>query len=233
MSEISRAALFGKLNPLVYKTIEGATLFCKLRGNPYVELVHWLTQLLRRPNDSDTAGDRAPLSMTTPPALARDITVALDKPAARLDLVCLTSPSTSRTRSSAPGSTARCRYGDGAVRSGYLLLGILRTNSLRNALIAISRRVRSRSTRCAGCWCAGCRAADSRCAPHRHRTAASRRPRRARSRSRCARRSRTKRGRAARQLVEGDRDVAGERGGVDLIVAVRSPCMSESLVSSS
>ena len=38
MAEISRAALFGKLNPLAYKAIEGATVFCKLRGNPYVEL---------------------------------------------------------------------------------------------------------------------------------------------------------------------------------------------------
>ena len=38
MSEISRVALFGKLNSLGYKAIEGATVFCKLRGNPYVEL---------------------------------------------------------------------------------------------------------------------------------------------------------------------------------------------------
>ena len=42
MPEISRTALFGKLNPLAYKAIEGATVFCKMRGNPYVELVHWL-----------------------------------------------------------------------------------------------------------------------------------------------------------------------------------------------
>ena len=33
MSEISRAALFGKLNSLAYKAIEAATVFCKLRGN--------------------------------------------------------------------------------------------------------------------------------------------------------------------------------------------------------
>jgi type VI secretion system protein VasG len=44
MSEISRLALFGKLNPLLFKSLEGATVFCKLRGNPYVELVHWLHQ---------------------------------------------------------------------------------------------------------------------------------------------------------------------------------------------
>ena len=47
MSEISRTALFGKLNPLAYKAIEGATVFCKMRGNPYVELEHWFAQLLQ------------------------------------------------------------------------------------------------------------------------------------------------------------------------------------------
>ena len=52
MTEISRAALFGKLNPIAYRAIEGATVFCKLRGNPYVELVHWLHQILQAP-DSD------------------------------------------------------------------------------------------------------------------------------------------------------------------------------------
>ena len=52
MSEISRVALFGKLNSLGYKAIEGATVFCKLRGNPYVELVHWIQQILQNP-DSD------------------------------------------------------------------------------------------------------------------------------------------------------------------------------------
>src|SRR5262245_65831523 len=52
MSEISRTALFGKLNSLAYKAIEGATVFCKLRGNPYVELVHWIQQMLQTP-DSD------------------------------------------------------------------------------------------------------------------------------------------------------------------------------------
>ena len=34
MGEISRVALFGKLNSLAYKAMEGATVFCKLRGNP-------------------------------------------------------------------------------------------------------------------------------------------------------------------------------------------------------
>ena len=49
MSEIARVALFGKLNPLAYKAIESATVFCKMRGNPYVELVHWVAQLVQTP----------------------------------------------------------------------------------------------------------------------------------------------------------------------------------------
>src|SRR5260370_35926464 len=52
MSEISRVALFGKLNSLGYRAIESATVFCKMRGNPYVELIHWLHQLLQQ-QDSD------------------------------------------------------------------------------------------------------------------------------------------------------------------------------------
>ena len=52
MTEISRVSLFGKLNSVGYKAIESATVFCKMRGNPYVELVHWLHQILQL-QDSD------------------------------------------------------------------------------------------------------------------------------------------------------------------------------------
>ena len=46
MAEISRATLFGKLNPLMFKSAEGAVTFCKLRGNPHVDLSHWLFQIV-------------------------------------------------------------------------------------------------------------------------------------------------------------------------------------------
>ena len=52
MSNISRMALFSKLNATAFKSVEGATVLCKLRGNPYVELVHWLVQILQQ-DDSD------------------------------------------------------------------------------------------------------------------------------------------------------------------------------------
>ena len=50
MTEISRVALFGKLNKVGYQAVEGATVFCKMRGNPYVEIIHWLAQLVQVDN---------------------------------------------------------------------------------------------------------------------------------------------------------------------------------------
>ncbi len=77
MTEINRAALFGKLNPLAYKAIEGATVFCKLRGNPYVEFVHWLHQVL---NNQDSDIHRLVRHFEIDASrLASDITATLDK----------------------------------------------------------------------------------------------------------------------------------------------------------
>ena len=76
MSEISRAALFGKLNSLGYKAIEAATVFCKLRGNPHVEMAHWLFQILQN-QDSDF--HRIIRHYEVDPArLASDLTRSLD-----------------------------------------------------------------------------------------------------------------------------------------------------------
>src|SRR5689334_8661629 len=77
MSEISRANLFAKLNELCYRAIESATLFCKLRGNPYVELVHWLHQLLQL-QDSDLPRILRHFEVDSA-RLAKDLTAALDR----------------------------------------------------------------------------------------------------------------------------------------------------------
>ena len=77
MAEISRVKLFGKLNALGYKAIEAATVFCKMRGNPYVELVHWITQLLET-QESDLQAIVRHYGLD-PSALARDVTATLDR----------------------------------------------------------------------------------------------------------------------------------------------------------
>ena len=77
MSEISRTALFGKLNSLAYKAIEGATVFCKMRGNPYVELEHWFAQLLQA-QDSDLHRVIQHYGLDVS-VIAKDMTAALDR----------------------------------------------------------------------------------------------------------------------------------------------------------
>src|SRR5258708_12481420 len=77
MAEIKRSILFGKLNSLAYKAMEGATVFCKMRGNPYVELVHWLHQVLQT-NDSDVLRIIKHFSLDSS-RLAADVIAALDK----------------------------------------------------------------------------------------------------------------------------------------------------------
>ena len=112
MSEISRVALFGKLNPLAYKAIEGATVFCKLRGNPYVELVHWLAQLLQT-QDSDLHRVDPALRARHLGAVAQGHDGRARPPAARRDRDLRLLARTSRTRSS-----ARWVYALAAVRRG-------------------------------------------------------------------------------------------------------------------
>src|SRR5579862_2649178 len=77
MAEIKRAVLFGKLNTLAYKALESATVFCKMRGNPYVELAHWLHQLLQTP-DSDL-GRILKYFEVDPSRFASDLIASLDR----------------------------------------------------------------------------------------------------------------------------------------------------------
>ena len=137
MSEISRVASFGKLNRTAYKGIESATVFCKLRRNPYVELVHWLHQLVQA-TDSDL--ERIIKHFEIEPArLAKDVTDALER---------LPRGATSITDLSEQVETAVERgwvyatlmFGGAQIRTGHLLVGILKTTSLRNTLLGISRQ---------------------------------------------------------------------------------------------
>jgi len=135
MGEISRTALFGKLNSVGYKAIEAATVFCKLRGNPYVELAHWFHQLLQL-QDSDLHRIIRQFSLE-PARLARDLTDALDR---------LPRGSTSITDLSSHVEEAVERgwvygslmFGEHQVRTGYLVIGILKTPSLRQVLLGLS-----------------------------------------------------------------------------------------------
>ncbi len=138
MTDISRVALFGKLNSLCYRAIEGATVFCKLRGNPYVELIHWYHQILQL-QDSDVHRilRHAELNFS---ALAKDMTAALDRlprgATAISDLSAHVEEATERG-----WVFATLMFGEAQVRSGHLLLGCLKTPGLRNALLSMSKEL--------------------------------------------------------------------------------------------
>ncbi|MDD5367124.1 MAG: type VI secretion system ATPase TssH [Gallionellaceae bacterium] len=135
MSEISRVSLFGKLNPLAYKAVEGATVFCKLRGNPYVELVHWLHQIFQS-QDSDMHRIIKHFEIDAS-RLVADMTTALDALPRGATAISDFSPNIEEAveRGWVFGTLM---FGEGAVRTGHLLVGGMKTPTLRNALLAIS-----------------------------------------------------------------------------------------------
>src|SRR5687767_4537035 len=137
MSEISRATLFGKLNSLAFKAIEGATIFCKLRGNPYVELVHWIQQILQT-QDSDLHRIVRKFELDVS-RLAKDVTDSLDRLPRGATAIMDFSPHVESTVERG-WVYATLMFGESRVRTGHLVVGILQTPSLRNALYAISRQ---------------------------------------------------------------------------------------------
>jgi type VI secretion system protein VasG len=137
MTEISRAALFGKLHPVAYRALEGATVFCKLRGNPYVELVHWIHQILTT-QDSDL--HRIVRHFELDPArLAGDVTAALDRLPRGASAISDLAPQVDEAVERG-WVFATLMFGATQVRTGHLVLGALKTPTLRNALAAISRQ---------------------------------------------------------------------------------------------
>ena len=132
---ISRRALFGKLNLTLFRGIESATAFAKLRGNPYVELTHWIHQLWQL-NDSDLHRVCRHYQVDAQ-AVEKDLTSALSG---------LPSGATSLNDFSHHVEAAIERawvlssleFSDRRVRSAWLLAALVQTPELRRVLLGIS-----------------------------------------------------------------------------------------------
>jgi type VI secretion system protein VasG len=137
MPDISRTTSFGKLNSLAYKAIEGATVFCKMRGNPFVELPHWFVQILNNP-DSDLHRIVRHYNLDTA-AIASDLTQALDRLPRGASSISDISQfiDTAVERGWVYGSLM---FGENQVRTGHLIVGMLKTPSLRGALMGLSKQ---------------------------------------------------------------------------------------------
>lgn len=136
MAEIKRSTLFGKLNPLGYKSVEAATIFCKMRGNPYVETVHWLHQLLQQP-DSDVLRISKHFGLDAG-RLATDLVATLDRLPRGATSISDFSPhiETALQQAYLYGTLL---FGEYQVRTGFLLVAFLKTDSLRNMFLGLSR----------------------------------------------------------------------------------------------
>jgi type VI secretion system protein VasG len=136
MAEIKRTALFGRLGTLAYKAMESATVLCKMRGNPYVELIHWLQQVLQLP-DSDIHRIVKYASLDTS-RVAADLTASLDKLPRGATAISDFSPHLEEAVERG-WLFASLLYSEPRVRTGHMVLGMLKTPGLRNVFTGISR----------------------------------------------------------------------------------------------
>lgn len=135
MSDISRAKLYSRLNPVAYKAIEGATVFCKLRGNPYVELVHWFHQLLQEEHTDVHAIIKA--YGLEPGRMAREITQALDRlPRGASSIADLSSHVDEVVERAWVYATLV--FDRLQVRTGHIVLAMLKSPQLSHLLLTIS-----------------------------------------------------------------------------------------------
>ncbi|HDR8952800.1 type VI secretion system ATPase TssH [Burkholderia vietnamiensis] len=132
---ISRQTLFGKLGVQLYRGIESATSFCKLRGNPFVELVHWLHQLLQQPDgDLQRIVRHASIDRN---ALERDFARALAALPAGASSI---SDFSWHIESAIERAwvLATLEYDDRRVRGAWLIAALVSTPDLRRVLLSIS-----------------------------------------------------------------------------------------------
>src|SRR5260221_12845005 len=107
-----------------------------MRGNPYVELVHWLHQILQQ-QDSDLHRIIKHFNLDAS-RLAKDVVDALDRlPRGASSISDLSSHVEDAVERGWVFGTLM--FGDSQVRTGHLVVGMMKTSTLRNALLAISR----------------------------------------------------------------------------------------------
>lgn len=135
MASIKRTALFGKLNSICYHSVEGATVFCKMRGNPYVEMVHWVQQLVQgNDNDWSKLFDHFKIDRSR---MAEQITQSLDELPRGATAISDFSPHLEESVKQA-WVFSTLLFGYSHIRSGTLMYALLETPSLKQLLLKIS-----------------------------------------------------------------------------------------------
>ncbi len=136
MPDFKRTTLFGKLNSLAFKAADSAMTFCKMRGNPSFELVHWLHAIVQQPQ-SDLAILLKHYGADSS-RLASDFTTALDKLPRGASGISEFSIYFDEVIKQA-WTYATLLYGESQVRTGHILLAMMKTATLQSILMQISR----------------------------------------------------------------------------------------------
>lgn len=133
MTELSRAALFGRLGTLAYRAIESGTTLGKVRGHAGIGLAHWLLQILQF-DDSDLHRISAHVGFDAA-AIAGELTLALERlPCSQGQALDLSSDVLDAAQRG--WMYASLMYGAEQVRTGHLLIGMVASPALRRALTA-------------------------------------------------------------------------------------------------
>lgn len=136
MTDIGLETVTGKLNAIGFETIAKAHRQAKGFGNRYVELAHWLDQMLAKSNsDVDLTADHFNLDRAR---LLADIGRAVDG----LNKNQTETPQYSGAIIEALDRGwhyATLYFAETQIRTGHVLAGALKTDRLRSALLAISK----------------------------------------------------------------------------------------------
>ncbi len=143
MTEINRADLFGKFNTVGYQSLEAAFTACRMRGNPEVELSHWIHQILQL-DDSDLHRIIRHFGLD-PARLSKDLTESLDR------LPRGASSVSDFSYHVLEGAERAWVYGSllfktSKLRTAHFLIGLLKTSGLREALFGLSGEFRKIKT---------------------------------------------------------------------------------------
>lgn len=135
MSNISRSVLFAKLNDALYKSLESAFTYCRLRENSYVELVHWLHILVQKSNnDIDCIGRYFEINMDK---LRDDVLVAVESLPTGASNVADFSKHVEEAVEQSWTYTSLL-FDSQHIRSAFLLYTLLKSAELSNILFRIS-----------------------------------------------------------------------------------------------
>lgn len=139
MADIDPVYLFGKLNRLSRKSIEGTMTFCKLRNNPKVELIHFLFQLF---NEADSDLHRIIQHFELDVSrLSAHLQRSLDLlPRGASSLSGFAQPLLETVEQGWVYGSLMFKQGN--VRTGHLLVGILKTPHLTDHFLAYSNEFR-------------------------------------------------------------------------------------------